>query len=165
MRDRSELFNIFQNFCLEVKTQFGQTICVLRSDNAKEYFFYCFNAFMKSHGILHQYSCPHTPQQNGVVERKHGHIMDTARTLLLSANAPLKFWIDAILTAGYLINQMPSSILNNQIPYSVLYPMDFLYPVPPCVFSCVCFVHNLSPGRDKMSACAIKCVFLGYSRV
>jgi hypothetical protein len=55
--------------------------------------------------------------------------------------------------------------LNNQVPYSLLYPTDPLYVVSPRIFGCTCFVHDLSPGRDKMSPCAIKCVFLGYSRV
>jgi len=33
------------------------------------------------------------------------------------------------------------------------------------VFGCTCFVHDLSPGLDKLSARAIKCVFLGYSHL
>ncbi|RDY02003.1 hypothetical protein CR513_14591, partial [Mucuna pruriens] len=33
------------------------------------------------------------------------------------------------------------------------------------VFGCICFVHDVSPSRDKLSARAIKCVFLGYSRL
>ncbi|RDX61218.1 hypothetical protein CR513_60573, partial [Mucuna pruriens] len=38
-----------------------------------------------------------------------------------------------------------------------------MYHVPPKVFDCVCFVHDVSPYRDKLSARAIKCVFFGYS--
>nr|KYP76032.1 Retrovirus-related Pol polyprotein from transposon TNT 1-94 [Cajanus cajan] len=165
MKNRSELFNIFLSFYSEIKTQFGKVIRILRSDNAKEYFSDCFKSFMASHGILHQSSCPHTPQQNGVAERKHRHIVDTARTLLLNANAPPKLWGDAVLTAGYLINRMPSSVLNDQVPHSLLYPLDPLYSVHPRVFGCTCFVHDLFSGRAKLSARAIKCVFLGYSRV
>ena len=32
---------------------------------------------------LHQLSCAYTPQQNGVVERKNCHLVETARTLFL----------------------------------------------------------------------------------
>ena len=60
---------------------------------------------------------------------------------------------------------MPSSVLNNQVPHSLLYPTKPLYVVSPHVFGCTCFVHDLSLGRDKMFPRAIKCVFLGYSRV
>ena len=34
----------------------------------------------------------------------------------------------------------------------------------PYIFSCTCFVQNLSPGLDKLSLRSIKCVFVGYSR-
>ncbi|KAK2391898.1 putative mitochondrial protein [Trifolium repens] len=164
LKDRSQLFGAFQTFCSEIRNQFGKTIRILRSDNAKEYFSTPFNSFMASHGIIHQSSCPHTPQQNGVAERKHRHLVDTARTLLINAHAPLKFWGDAILTACHLINRMSSSVLDNEIPYSLLFPKDPLYVVPLRVFGSTCFVHDLSPGRDKLSARAVKCVFLGYSR-
>ncbi|XP_061341879.1 uncharacterized protein LOC133288188 [Gastrolobium bilobum] len=161
----SEVFPIFQIFCSEIHNQFGKTIKVLRSDNAKEYFSADFSLFMSSHGILHQSSCPHTPQQNGVAERKNRHLIETTCTLLLDAHMPLQFWGDAVLTACYLINRMPSSAINHQVPIQVLDPRIPLYTVPPRVFGCTCFVHDLSPGRDKLSPRAIKCVFLGYSRL
>ena len=62
---------------------------------------------MSSHGILHQSSCAYTPQQNGVVERKNRHLVETARTLLLPHKVTQCFWGDAILAACYLINRMP----------------------------------------------------------
>ena len=68
-------------------------------------------------------------------------------------------------TACFLINRMPSSSLENQIPHSIIFHHDHLFHVPPKVFDCTCFVHDLSLGLDKLSARAIKCVFLGYSRL
>ena len=134
MKNCSELFTIFQNFYNEIQTQFGHPIRILHSDNAKKYFSAPFNSFMASHGKIYQSTCPHTPQQNGIAERKHRHIIETARTFLLHANTPLKFWRDVVLTAGYLINRMPSSILNNQVPHSLLFPKDPLYIAPPRIF-------------------------------
>ncbi|RVW96884.1 Retrovirus-related Pol polyprotein from transposon RE2 [Vitis vinifera] len=64
-----------------------------------------FTSFMSHHGILHQSSCAHTPQQNGVAERKNRHLVETARTLLLHSHVPFRFWGDAVLTACYLINR------------------------------------------------------------
>ncbi|BAT73483.1 hypothetical protein VIGAN_01097100, partial [Vigna angularis var. angularis] len=60
---------------------------------------------------------------------------------------------------------MPSSSLDNKVPFSILFPNDPLFHTCPRVFGCVCFVHNMSPGLDKLSARALKCVFLGYSRL
>ncbi|RVW60670.1 Retrovirus-related Pol polyprotein from transposon TNT 1-94 [Vitis vinifera] len=96
-----------------------------------------FTSFMSHHGILHQSSCAHTPQQNGVAERKNRHLVETARTILLHSN----------------------------IPHFLLFPDQPLYFLPPRVFGCTCFVHILTPGQDKLSAKAMKCLFLGYSRL
>ena len=147
----------------EIKNQFGKTIKILRSDNANEYFSTAFSSFLSSHGILHQSTCPHTPQQNGIVERKNKHLIETARSLMLNTNVPVHHWGDAVLTACFLINRMPSSSIENKVPHSIIFPNDPLYRVSPRVFGCTCFVHNVSPGLDKLSAKAIKCVFLGYS--
>ena len=60
---------------------------------------------------------------------------------------------------------MPSSVLHDQIPHSLLFPYQPLYFLPPRVFGCTCFVHFLTPRQDKLSAKATKCIFLGYSRL
>ena len=60
---------------------------------------------------------------------------------------------------------MPSSVLHAQIPHSLLFPDQPLYFLPHRVFGCTCFVHILTPGKDKLSAKATKCIFLGYSRL
>ena len=165
MKTRAGLFSIFQKFHVEIRTQFNTYIHILRSDNAKKYFSTPFSSFMSSHGILHQSSCAYTPQQNGVAERKNRHLVETARTLLLPHKVPQRFWGDVILAACYLINRMPSFVLHNQIPHSILLPNLPLFYLPPRVFGCVCFVHILTLRQDKLSAKDTKCVFLGYSRL
>ncbi|KAJ9670976.1 hypothetical protein PVL29_027114 [Vitis rotundifolia] len=165
MKNRAELFSIFQKFYAEIQTQFNISIRVLRSDNAREYFSAPFTSFMSQYRIIHQSSCAHTPQQNGVAERKNRHLVETTRTLLLHSHVPFRFWGDAVLTACYLINRMPSSVLHDQIPHSLLFPDQPLYFLPPRVFGCTCFVHILTPGQDKLSARATKCIFLGYFRL
>jgi len=85
--------------------------------------------------------------------------------LLINANVPLKFWGDVVLTAGYLINRMSSSSIQNKVPHSILFPDEPLFRIAPRVFGSTCFIHDLTIGLDKLCARAIKCVFLGYSRV
>ena len=88
MKTRVELFSIFQKFHAEIHSQFNTSIRILRSDNAKEYFSTPLSSFMSSHEILHQLSYAYTPQQNGVVEHKNRHLVETARTLLLHHKVP-----------------------------------------------------------------------------
>jgi hypothetical protein len=47
--------------------------------------------FFNGLGILFQHSCPATPQQNGVGERKHRHLLNVARALRFQACLPLQF--------------------------------------------------------------------------
>uniref|UniRef100_A0A2N9F645 Integrase catalytic domain-containing protein n=1 Tax=Fagus sylvatica TaxID=28930 RepID=A0A2N9F645_FAGSY len=122
-----------------------------------------FQQFLKSRGIIHQTSCVRTPQQNGIAERKNGPILAIARALMLQMNVPKLFWADAVLTAAYLLNRMPSRILKGKSPFEIFFPGKNPFSVPPRVFGCVSFVHNHSPNRDKLDPCAHKCIFLGYS--
>lgn len=54
-----------------INTQFGSQITVVRYDNGTKFFNAQCIALFNDVGTLHQGSCPHTPQQNSVVERKH----------------------------------------------------------------------------------------------
>ncbi|XP_047270819.1 BAG-associated GRAM protein 1 isoform X4 [Capsicum annuum] len=123
-----------------------------------------FQEFMTHHGILHQ-TCLYTLQQNGIAERKNRHLLEIARTFLIESHVPLQFWGDAVLTSCYLINRMSSFSIQDKVPYSILFPQSHLYSIPPRVFGSICFVHNLAPGKDKLASRALKCVFLGFSRV
>ena len=80
-----------------------------------------FSSFMSSHGILNQLSCAYTSHQNGVVERKNRHLVETACTLLLHHKVLNDFLGDVILATCYLINQISSFVLYDQIPHSIIF--------------------------------------------
>ncbi|KAJ9539533.1 hypothetical protein OSB04_032266 [Centaurea solstitialis] len=149
----------------EVKTQFGVSVKTLRSDNVKEYTSDAFRSFMLRQGIHHESSCVDTPAQNGVVERKNRHLLEVARALLFQMTVLKPFWADAIATACFLINRMPSAVLHGEIPMSILVADQRLFLIEPKIFGCSCFVRDTLPHLSKLDPKTLKCVFLGYSRL
>jgi hypothetical protein len=70
---------------------------------------------------------------------------------MLDNHVPKSYWGDALLTATYLINRMPSRILDFKTPLEVLSPpLSASKGVFPKVFGCVCFVHVHGPTRGKL---------------
>ena len=117
MVQKSEARKFLINFIQMIETQFDARIKTIRSDNGHE-----FNMpdFYSSKGIVHQTSCVNTPQQNGVVERKHRHLLNMSRALLFQAQLPMSFWGEAILTSTYLINRTPTLLLKGKTPFERL---------------------------------------------
>lgn len=69
-----------------VQRQFDAKIKIVRSDNALELGKSVAGvSFFNYLGIVHQTSCVASPQQNGVVERKHIHLLETARALMFQS--------------------------------------------------------------------------------
>jgi hypothetical protein len=167
MKEKSEVGTLFRNFNSMIQTQFQTKIQVLKTDNAKEYFNTILGSYLLNQGIIHISSCVDTPQQNGVAERKNRHLLEVARSLMFSTNVPKHFWGEAVLTATYLINRMPSRVLKFQTPYQTLltaFPhIKFLSNLDPKIFGCSVFVHVHQTHRSKLDPRSIKCIFIGYS--
>jgi len=83
MVTKDEAIALIKRFVIMAKTQFGKTVRIIRSDNALELgrSSEALNFFTDT-GIKHETSCVHTPQQNGVVERKHKHLLEVSRALM-----------------------------------------------------------------------------------
>ncbi|KAE8690319.1 hypothetical protein F3Y22_tig00110895pilonHSYRG00027 [Hibiscus syriacus] len=162
LKNKSEVVVSFEIFVALVSNQFKTTILALQTDNGGEFRF--LEAITRKLGTQLRKSFPHTSQQNGVVERKHRHIVETSLTLLAQASMPLTFWSHAVLSAVYLINKMPSKSLGNISPYQKLYEKvpdyNFLK-----IFGCQCFPNLRVFNTHKLDFRSKACVFLGYSPI
>ncbi|KAE8688933.1 Detected protein of confused Function [Hibiscus syriacus] len=114
-KDKSQAAYVFNLFHQLVKTQFGQKILAVQSDWGGEY--RRLSRLLAEAGISHRITCPHTSEQNGVVERKHRHVVELALVLLAQASMPTSFWSYAVIMVVHLINRLPSRVLAGRSPF------------------------------------------------
>lgn len=85
-----------------LQTQFGKYVKVFRSNNDFEFTNFKLGEFFKYKGVIHQTSCVHKSQQNGVVEHNHHHLLNVARDLMFQGGTPLNMWSECILNNCYI---------------------------------------------------------------
>ena len=74
--------------------------------------------FCDERGIIRQPTIPYTSQQNSVAERRNLTLYDMVRSMMAQANLQISFWGDALLTAAYILNRVPSKSVSST-PYEL----------------------------------------------
>lgn len=138
---KSDVESVFLQFQCYVEKHFERKIKSVQSDWGGEY--RRLHNYFKANGITHRLACPYTHQQMGSIERRHRQIVEVGLSMLSHSNLPLLYWEDAFQTATYLINRLPTPILNNISPYEFLYKRKPQYSFLR-VFGCACW-PNLCP--------------------
>jgi len=64
--------------------------------------------YLQECGIISQYTMPGTPDQNGVDKRRNRTLKNMIRTMMSMCNLPMSLWGEAIKTAMYILNRVPS---------------------------------------------------------
>jgi hypothetical protein len=162
LHTKSETYDVFLKFKILVENQFSTTIKELQSDGGGEYTSLLFQSFLKANGIVHRKSCPYTSPQNGLAERKLRHILETRLTLLAHSHLSNKYWVDSFLTAVYVINRLPTPVLQNLSPYFKLYSKAPDYERLR-VFGCLCYPLLRPYNAHKLDYRSKPCIFLGYN--
>lgn len=162
LQSKSDTFGALSSFISYVYTQFSCAIKVLRTDNGTKFCNKKCNNLFSRLGIVHQTSCIYTPQQNGIVERKHQHLVQVARSLVLTSGISKTYWGDAMLASAYIINRLPTKTLEWKSPCEVLLgnkpDISNLHS-----FGCLCFVRVSTLGLGKLEPRGIKGVNLGVA--
>ena len=68
IKEKYEVFEVFKELCHKIQREKDYGVVRIRSDHGKEFENKDFESFFNDRGILHDFSCPRNPQQNGVVE-------------------------------------------------------------------------------------------------
>ena len=87
---KSHVAATFVKFKQLVENQFNTKIKTLYSDNGGE--FIVLLSFLADQGISHLTTPLHTPEHNGLAERRHRHIGETGLSLLTHASVPIQYW-------------------------------------------------------------------------
>lgn len=157
-RQKNAVFSCFTRFMAFVENQFGMTLKIFQSDGGRESDNSSFRSLCDEKGIHHRFSC----QQNGLVERKHRHLSEMGRTLMIASSVPLYFWAEAICTSVFLIKRLPTPTLGWRSPFEALFGRlpDYKALRP---FGCACYPHLAPYTAHKLEPRSRQCLFLGYS--
>lgn len=140
----------------------GNKVRAVRSDGALEFVAGALRDHLRSKGIVHQSTAAYAHQQNGKAERYIRTIEDTAQTLMADSGLPLSFLGDAVLTAQYLRNRLPTTTLPAlTTPFEVMEQKkpDLSHLRP---WGCQCFVMWPAETRPKGAPKRFEAIFVGY---
>jgi transposase InsO family protein len=158
---KSEASSVIKCIQAVAEKECGRKLRVLRTDNGGEFTAAEFTAYCADEGITRHFSAPYTPQQNGVVERQNQTVVAMTRALRKQRRMPAEFWGEAVVTAVYLQNRLPTKSLTGRTPYGAWYgrkpAVNHLR-----VFGCRVFVKQLG-HVDKLADRSCARVFIGYT--
>lgn len=112
LKQKSDFFDHFILFEIFVKRQFNGVIKKLQTNGVGEFENQHFKNHLLNSRIVHQLSCPYTPEQNGMVEMRHRVIRELGITMLIHANVPKLFWVEAFTISVFLLNRTPTTTLQ-----------------------------------------------------
>ena len=163
LKSKSEVPDKFKEFEARVFRDCGERIGTLRSDNGGEYLSTEFRQYLKSAGIHHELTVPHSPQQNGVAERMNRTLMESARSMMDHAGLPDKYWAEAVECAAYIRNRLPTTALREKKT-----PFEMWSGRKPNishlkVFGCTAYAHIPDSQRNKLDKKAVKLRLVGYA--
>lgn len=160
LRQKSDAAACIKRFVAHMKTRFGRAPCVIRSDGGGEYVNQELKQFYEVEGIQAQFTAAYSPQQNGIAERKNRSLQEMATCMLLDAGLAKRFWGEAVATAAYLQNRLPSRAVD-RTPYEIWFGQKpSLSNLK--IFGSPAYVHIPDNKRSKLDSKAQRLLFVGY---
>ena len=103
---------------------------------------------------------PGSPEQNGVSERRNHTLKDMMRNMISRSNLPNFLWGEAIKTAMYILNRVPSKSISKT-------PFELWISRKPSlnhfrVWGYPAEVRIYNPNEKKLDPKTILCHFIGY---
>ncbi|UYV67624.1 hypothetical protein LAZ67_5001398 [Cordylochernes scorpioides] len=160
LKGKDEAYEKIKDYVISAHTEFGKNIQTIRTDNGREYVNRQVEDFLNQSGIKHQLTVPYSPAQNGVAESKNRSLMEMTRCMLFDSGLPQSLWAEAVTTANYLHNRIPSKATDKT-------PFELWTNRKPSLkhlkrFGCKAFAYIPKIKRNKLDSKVIEGIFLGY---
>jgi hypothetical protein len=166
IKERSMVFQVVKTKLHQMRGQ-GIKINHLRINNAGEH-----NDFVNlclKQGIKPELTAPHTPQHNGIVERRFATDLRRAQAMMEAADLTVGLRNllrgEALQTATFIGNMCVSPRnMNDTSPYEKFYKKKPpLNPTNLIQFGRIGYVTKRNKIQGKYNPKAFKCLFMGYS--
>jgi hypothetical protein len=159
---KSDTFTTLSYFFAYVFTQFSRTVKAIQYDNGREFDNSSTRFFLLSNGTQLRILCPYTSPQNGKDECIIHSVNNVIHTLLIQASLPGRYWTKGLHTTTYLLNRLPTMVIQATCPHLALFGSAPSYEHLR-VFDCTCYPNTTATAPHKLSPCFTRCVFLCYS--
>lgn len=120
-----------------------------------------FSSALANRGIIHQFSAPYFPEQNGHAERVNRTLIEVIRTILHQNQLPFQLWGEIMQSAAHVYNLTTHSALDETTPYQALFgekpAVNLLRPI-----GVTC--HYILENTLKFAAKGQEGKLLGYHR-
>lgn len=161
MKNKSDVCDQIRVFLAKLKNKFGIPPKIFRSDQGGEFVNKSVTQIFQDYGIAHQLTAPYTPEENGISERKNRYLQEMAKSMLVDANLEDKYWGEAVMTAAYLQNRLPTKACD-------VTPYELWNNKKPDVghikvFGCQVYTYVPKEKRLKFDCRGQKGIFLGYN--
>ncbi|KAF5097937.1 hypothetical protein D0Z03_000412 [Geotrichum reessii] len=166
IKTKGEVKTVLIDFINRVENYFSYEnykVSSIRSDNGGEYIVGELANFCALRGIDHQFTVPRKPEQNGLAERMNRTLTEKARCLLIQASLTEQLWGEAILTAAFIHNRIPTRT-HSKAPFA-LWSGSAPGLKHVRIFGCyasVVIAHELR--KSKFQPVVNEGIFIGYSR-
>ena len=146
------------------RTQLDCRVKRLHADGGTEFINETLKSFCREEGIGLTYSPARTQQLNGIAENAVRSNKDAARTFLMHAKTPMRWWSYAAFHATFVWNRVHVAKRTNLTPYESMFGKK-----PSCkhwgVFGCDAFYHVPKEQRTAFGSKMEPCVYLGHNGI
>lgn len=115
LRSKDEFVDVFQVWLPVVEKQCSKSMKVLRADGGGKFISAKLKDFCDKRGITIKYAAPYMHEENGIAERGWKTIVTMKDSLLVDSGLPLNFWAEAMETANYLRNRLPTKSRRGEL--------------------------------------------------